>query len=223
MALRQHGPANLEGDTISDRPSFGNTGRYFFDRATARMFFDTGAAWTEITAVAESPLDRQIILTTTQFRKGATAPSDVTIGTTPTIPALRFAATNELLSILQVMPFNWDKTQDIELILIWSLVSTEINGDAISITVDYTATQFQATGEGIAKTSTQITDDLAVTTGEGLAIGDLYSHSITIAENDATNPLADADAVALEIHLTNLTGVASVDLVGACFNYKAPT
>jgi len=215
MALRQHGPSILEGDTIADRPAAGSIGRFFFDRATGITNFDDGSAW------VGPNIDRQIILSIEQFRKGATAPSDVTIGTTPTIPALRFAATNELLSLFEVMPLNWDNTQRVEVILIWSLVSTEINGDAISMTMDYTAPQTLTTGAGIAKTSTQLTDDRAVTTGEGLAIGDLYSQVFTLAAGDATNPLTSADTIAMEIHLTNLTGIASIDLVGACINYKA--
>lgn len=170
--------------------------------------------------LTSTDLTRQIVLVIDQFRKGATAPADVTIGTTPTIPALRFSATNELISLYQVMPFNWDQG-DIEVILIWSLVSTEINADAISTTLDYVAPIVLSTGNGLGKTSTQLTDNRAVTTGEGLAIGDLYSQIFTLLAADATNPLANAQGIGLELHLTNLTGVASVDLVGACINFTA--
>ena len=49
-------------------------------------------------------LRHQVIISADQFRKGATAPTDVTIGTTPTISAQRFAAVNELASTF--VPFS---------------------------------------------------------------------------------------------------------------------
>ncbi len=170
--------------------------------------------------LSNTELTRQIILTANQFRKGATAPTDVTIGTTPTVPALRFAATNELVSLFEVMPLNWDQG-DVEIILIWSLAAGEIDADQLSVTVDYTAPIDLSTGNGIAKTSTQLTDDLLVSTANGLAAGDIYSQTFTLLAADATNPLANAVGFALELHLTNLVGVASADLIGACINYTA--
>lgn len=171
--------------------------------------------------ISNTLLDRQIILTGNQFRKGATAPTDVTIGTTPTIAAQRFAATNELASIFDVLPFNIDLTQDLELILIWSLVSVQINNDTLNVTLDYTAPIINTTAAGIAKASTQLLGVTTVTTGNGLAVGDMYSMLFTLLAADATNPLANAAGIAAEIHLTNTTGVASADLVAACLNYKA--
>jgi hypothetical protein len=168
----------------------------------------------------DTALRRQIILTANQFRKGVTAPSDVTIGSTPTIPAQQFAATNELVSLFQAMPFNWDKG-DVDLVLIWSLAAVETNGDQLSTTLDYTAPIALSTGNGLAKTSTQLTNDLTVTTANGLAIGDVYSQTFTLSAADGDNPLANAIGIAIEIHLTNTVGVALVDLIGACISYAA--
>jgi len=171
--------------------------------------------------ISNTLLDRQIILTGEQFRKGVTAPTDVTIGTSPTIQAQRFDAVAELASTLEVLPFNIDLTEDIELILIWSLANIQINNDTLNVTLDYTAPILNSTANGIAKASTQLLGVTTVTTGNGLAVGDLYSMLFTMLAGDGTNPLANAAALAMEIHLTNVTGVIAADLVTGCLNYKA--
>jgi hypothetical protein len=169
-----------------------------------------------------SKADRQIVLTIDNFRKGASAPTDVTIGTTPTVPGLRFAATNELLSALIMLPFNVDTTVPIEIIFIWSLVSSETNSDTLDVTMDYNIIKAASTGDGLAKTSTQLTETTTVTTANGLAAGDIYAMIFSLDPDDADNPIEESSSgVAVEIHLTNITGVASADLVAACVNYKA--
>lgn len=165
-------------------------------------------------------LRRQLILTIEDFRKGGTAPTDVTVGSSPEIPAFRFDATDELISLLQVCPFNWDKG-DIDIILIWGLVAAQSDGDQLSVTMDYTAPRLRSTGGGVAKASTQATNDLTVTTAEGLAVGDLYDQVFTLDALDATNPLANAFGIDLDIHLTNLNGVAAADFMGACINFTS--
>jgi hypothetical protein len=170
--------------------------------------------------VSSQALSEQIIITGEQFRQGVTAPSDVTIGTTPTVDALQFNATNQLVSTFFVLPFNMDRTVDPELVLVWSLAATETNADELSITLDYTAPIDLSTGSGVAKASTQLTNNLPVTTANGLAIGDIYSQTFTFAAADATNPLANAIGLAIEFHLTNLTGVGIIDLLGACLGYE---
>jgi hypothetical protein len=170
--------------------------------------------------LSSQALSEQIIITANQFRSGVTAPSDVTIGTTPTVDALQFAATNELVSTFFPLPFNMDRTIDPALVLIWSLAATEVNNDQLSITLDYTAPIELSTGDGVAKASTQLTDDLTVTTANGLAIGDIYTQAFSFAVADATNPLANAIGLAIEFHLTNLVGVAVADLIGACLAYE---
>lgn len=170
---------------------------------------------------SDTLLQRQIILTGDQFRNGVTAPTAETVGTTPTIPVLRFDAIAELVSIFEAMPFNWDKTVDVQLVLIWSLVNAQSNGETLDVTMDYTAPQDNATGEGIAKTSTQVTGQVTVTTANGLAVGDLYTMTINLDRNDGDNPFSSADFMAMEFHLTNLTGVAAAHLVSGCINWRA--
>ncbi len=170
--------------------------------------------------VSSQVLSEQIIITAEQFRSGVTAPTVVTIGTTPTVDALHFDATAELVSTFFPLPFNMDRTVNPQLVLIWSLSATEVNADTLDITLDYTAPIDLSTGNGIAKASTQLTDSLSVTTANGLAIGDIYSQSFAFAVGDATNPLTSAIGLAIEFHLTNLTGVGEADLIGACFAYE---
>jgi hypothetical protein len=87
------------------------------------------------------------------------------------------------------------------------------------MTVDYTAPTL-TTAEGIAKTSTQVTGQFTAVTGR-LAVGDVYQMDITFDVSDATNPLANAVGLAVEFHLTNVTGVADIHLFDADFIYTA--
>ena len=164
-------------------------------------------------------LERALHLSGDQFRKGATAPTDVTIGTTPTIPALLFNATNELASLYHSLPADADLTQDIILRLQFSLSSIEVNLDTCDFTCDYTAVTL-VTAEGIAKASTSVTGQFTAVTGR-LAVGDLYEMDITFTAGDATNPLATAIGIAFEIHMTNVTGVADIHLIDGDFIYTA--
>ncbi len=169
--------------------------------------------------LSSDELVRTLHLSGEQFRKGVTAPTDVTIGTTPTVPALRFAATNELVSLYHSLPDEMDRTVDLIIRAQFSLVSVQLNGDTSDWTMDYTAPT-EVTAEGIAKASTQITASFTAVTGR-LAIGDMYEMDFTLAAADATNPLGSAIGVAFEIHLTNTTGVASIDLLDGDFIYDA--
>lgn len=164
-------------------------------------------------------LERTLHLSGDQFRKGATAPTDVTIGTTPTIPALLFDATNELASLYHSLPVDVDLTQDVILRLQFSLSSIEVNLDTCDFTCDYTAPTL-VTANGIAKASTSVTGQFTAVTGR-LAVGDMYTMDITFTAGDATNPLATAIGIAFEIHLTNVTGVADIHLVDGDFIYTA--
>ncbi len=172
---------------------------------------------------SEQQLTRSIVLTVDDYRKGATGPSDATVGTTPTIPVLLFNATNELLSLHTVMPINWDKAQDTSIDFVWSLSSVEVNLDVLSITIDYVTIKKNTTGAGIAKTSTQLIPTVTMTTANGLAVGDIYTMSATLAAADGSNGFGAGDDVTgfcFEFHLTNLTGVADIHFVGGCVNYK---
>jgi hypothetical protein len=179
---------------------------------------DTGTArWRILATVGH--LERALHLSGDQFRKGITAPTDVTIGSSPTVPALLFDLIVELASLYHSFPADLDRTQDVILRLQFSLSSAEVNLDTCDFTCDYTAPTL-LTAEGVAKASTQVTGQFTAVTGR-LAVGDIYIMDITFPAGDATNPLVDALGIAFEIHMTNVTGVADIHLIDGDFIYTA--
>lgn len=173
---------------------------------------------------SDQALTRSLNLSIGDFRKGVTAPNDVTIGTSPSVPALNFSSVGELLTAAIAMPADWDKSADCTLHSFWALSQAETNNDVLNITLDYVAPEENVTGAGPAKTSTQVTPSVTVTTANGLAIDDIYSVSATISEADANNGFSPGDAVAgfaFEIHLGNTTGVAEANLLGFRLDYQA--
>ena len=170
---------------------------------------------------SSTTLTRTIHLAGDQWRKGATAPTDVTIGTTPTIQALRFDAANELASLYHSLPIDRDTTTDVILRIQWALIGAETNGETLDVTCNYTAVIENSTGSGPGKASTSITGQTTVTTANGLATGDVYTIDITFLAADATNPLANAVGIAFEINLTNITGVIGMDGIDGDFIYEA--
>jgi hypothetical protein len=185
---------------------------------TIKVRYDTTDLRWRIIDKAAPPL-QTLHLSGDQFRRGVTAPTDVTIGSTPTIAALQFALVGELASLYHSFPEDLDRNHDITLRLQFSLAAVETNGDTCDFTCDYTAPTV-ATGAGIAKASTQVTGQFTAVTGR-LAIGDMYTMDITFPFADATNPIAVALGIAFEIHLTNTTGVGLIDLVDGDFIYTA--
>lgn len=175
---------------------------------------------TTLGAVASNTsLVRELRIPQTQFRKGATAPTDETVGTTPTVPALRFDAVAELATVVVHMPDDWDGG-GVDMRLLWRLVNAQTNGQTLDVTCDYVAATL-ATGAGFGKASSQITGQVTAVTGR-LAAGDLYEMILTFAAGDATNPLSKAvQAIAAEIHLTNVTGVAAAHLMAGKMRYTA--
>ncbi len=163
-------------------------------------------------------LVREQRISGTQFRKGATAPTDETVGTTPTVPVLRFDATAELATAVLEIPDDYD-SGDIEIVLLWRLVNGQANGETLDITCNYVAPTL-VTGAGLEKASTGITGLVTAVTGR-LAAGDLYEMTLTFAAADGTNPLASAVTLCAEISMTNVTGVAAAHLVGAVIRYTA--
>lgn len=168
--------------------------------------------------------ERNHVFDLSNFRKGATAPADSTLGTTPTVPTFYFSATNELISAYITLHEAWDKNFDIELELFWALATAQTNGDNLSVTLDYVVTKHDTTGQGPGKTSTQLTLNHQLTTAEGLAVGDLHPTIFTLAANDANNGFAPGDTsvgIGFEIHLTNVTEVADIHLLAGHLNYRA--
>ena len=170
---------------------------------------------------ANQVLTRSVHLAGDQFRKGVTAPTDVFIGTTPIIPALRFDAVAELASLYVALPADMDRTQNAILRLQFALIGAETNAETLDVTCNYTAALANSTGAGPAKASTSIVGQTTVTTANGLAAGDVYTMDITFIAGDASNPLANAVGIAFEINLTNITGVIGMDVIDGNLIYEA--
>ena len=167
---------------------------------------------------------RSIVLTADDFRAGATPPTDTTIGTTPTMAADQYNATGELSSIYIHMPKDWDKDSDCTFDLAVSLRANETTADELSWTLDYVAAKKNTTAAGLAKTSSSTTNATTVTTANGLATGDMYVSSFTLSKTDTNNGFGFGDKVigfGLEFHLTNVTEVADIDVVGGALNYTS--
>jgi hypothetical protein len=171
--------------------------------------------------LTDSPLIRAVHFDASEIGKGATAPTDATIGTTPAVPALLFDATNETAVIYISFRPDMDLTQDMTIKVQWALVNVQLNADQLDVTMDYVIPVVGTTGSGPDKASTQLTPTQQVTTGEGLAINDMYQLEATLSAGDATNPFAGGSAIALEFRLTNVTGVAAIHVLDADLEYVA--
>jgi len=170
---------------------------------------------------SDQVLTRAINFSGAQFGKGGTAPTDVLLGTSPEVPALLFDAIAETASVYTAFLPDMDLSQDITIRFQFALVNTQINGDVLSLTIDYVVPIAGTTASGPTKTSTQLTPTRTITTGEGLAVADVYEITATILAGDATNPLSGGVGIAIEIHLTNLTDVAAIHVLDADIEYTA--
>lgn len=165
-------------------------------------------------------LIRQVSISLADIQKGGTAPTDATINTTPTIPALLFDATNELANIVSKVPKEGsDFTSNPELHLFFALVNSQTNGETLDMTMDYVTGKI---GDNMAsKTSTQVTAQTTVTTANGLAAGNFYEIQFTMTAGDANNPFdSDSDYFSGEFHLTNVTGVAAIHMLSGHLEYE---
>jgi len=169
----------------------------------------------------DTQLNRVLNVNSAQWRKGATAPTEAIIGTTPETIVFLFDAVNEVGGIYFNFPEDMDKTQDIRLDIDFSLVNVQINNDVLNITIDYVAITKNSTGSGLDKTSTQVLSTEAVTTANGLAVNDVYILQITISAGDGNNPLANATGISIDIHLTNISGVAAIHAIDGHLHYAA--
>ncbi len=166
-------------------------------------------------------LTAQMRLSVTNFRKGGTAPSDSTLGTTPTVPTLLFTATNQLLSGSVPIPRDMDRSVNPQLTLQFALDVAESDSDTLDFTGDYIVTEHLAGDGGLVKASTQLTGSVTVTTAGGLVQGEVYELALTLNVGDATNPIgADSDDISFEVHLTNTTGVGRAHLFAGRFDYE---
>ena len=99
------------------------------------------------------------------------------------------------------------------------LVNNEINGDDINATMDYVVTVPESDDGGVAKTSSQATATIQLTTASGLLPGDPYELLFTLDPNDANNPLTANGSIGFEFHLTDILDISAIDMLGASVTY----
>lgn len=147
-------------------------------------------------------------------RDATNPPTAATKGTTPTVRGWLFDATNELASFTCRAPQGYSADADVKLRLLCILNQAETAGDDIDWTCNYVV-RAPGSAELVSDTSTAAT--VASDLGSTVADGSVHVVDLTLAYNDATNPIAAGDIIAAEISRTNLTNCGGVILVGAAF------
>lgn len=159
-------------------------------------------------------LNRHISIPIANLRKGSTAPNEVLRGTSPSVPALNFSSTAELVSTAFTIPENY-AGGDVTIHLKWALSQVQLSLDKLDVTMDYITV---ATLDNILKTSTMLARQTTVVSPK-LAIGDVYEMEFTLGQFTAANTIGAGKKIIFEIHLTNTTGVAEADLIEAHAEY----
>jgi hypothetical protein len=180
-----------------------------------------GTVW-QILGRSQETITRTARFGVSNLQKGATAPTDVLIGTTPSVGALLFDAVAELVSFNFIPPEDMDLTVDFTIDIHFALITGQTNLDVAAGTIDYIAYD-SANNEVLTKTSTQITATETITTAGGVAQDTSYVMQFTVDVSDATNPIdslvnGQAD---FEFHLTNVSPVTGIHVTGAHVIYTA--
>lgn len=167
-------------------------------------------------------LQRVIYINSNQWRRGATAPTETTIGTTPQTRVLLFDAINEVAGVYVNFPDDMDKTKDVRFDIDFCLVNAQTNNDVLSLTMDYVIISENSTGSGLDKVSTQVLATKTVTTANGLAINDVYIVQCPLSAGDANNPInGNVTGLSIDVHMTNVTGVIAMHAIDGHLHYTA--
>lgn len=146
------------------------------------------------------------------WTKGATPPTDATIGSSPATPAWLLDAVGESAVIKVKVPAGYSADADVKLRLAFALNVSETANDDLDITADVRVVEPNS-NEALDGTSTQYTGTVDI--GSNTAQYSVHEVEIDLTYNDATNPIAAGDWIAIEFHLTNVTGVAAALFLGA--------
>jgi len=222
-----HGDLDLGGDGTAKQlvnaraenlgahvtPSAGNLGRVYYHTGEEKALVVTTSAKREHLWSAKNTDYQRVELPIDSWGRDATNPPTVTaIGTTPTIRGWLFDATNEKAGIFVRVPQGYSGDADLKLRLFCLLNATETGGDDIDWTLNWES-RAPAANEPFGGTSTSAT--VAQDCPTNVTQYTSYMVDLTIDFDDATNPVAAGDLLALEIARTNLSTVAGVIVVGA--------
>jgi hypothetical protein len=192
-------------------PGAGNIGlfRHRTDTRQVRLVKDASTMATLVKADDGAYITKELPLES--WTLGGTAPAAATKGTTPAAPGLRFTSTSQKISRVVRVPAGFSGTADCKLRLYFALNAVESSGDDINVTCDMVSVT-KTTSEVLGQASTQYTGTVDI--GTATADGAIHVVDITLTYNDANNPIAAGDFIAVEISLTNLTSVADVLFLG---------
>ena len=72
------------------------------------------------------------------FKKGVTAPANVTVGTAPVVNGMKFTAITQRLGFTYMVPLDWDSTTDMQFMVMCAITSgSTLNvGDKINLQVE---------------------------------------------------------------------------------------
>lgn len=147
----------------------------------------------------------------------------------PTVRALLFDAIDQTVSVYVKMPSNWDTAVDVQVLLDVALVTSESNNDTINSEIDYTVTTSGDATDGLlTKSSTNIAVNTTVTTAGGLAPHNVHTINFTLPATGGSNPFptlpissTETGAITFEFHLTNLSQVTAIRLLGGMVQFGA--
>lgn len=141
-------------------------------------------------------VDKRVDLALEDLRKGSTAPTMDTIGTSPQVRGYKFDAVAEKLQLNIPIPTDYHEGS-IELHLVQALVNAEANGDNIDWKSDYVVVRDSrsSTGNGgggtVDQTSSSVTGQSEVVengSGNGIQAGTIYETVLEFDPSDADNP-----------------------------------
>ena len=186
------------------------------DTEQLRINIDAANVATIVTVPDGGYIQRELPLES--WTLGGTGPAAATKGTTPAVPGLRFTATNQKITRLVRVPAGFSGLDDVKIRVEMVLNQAESVGDDINLTLNY---EVRAVGEAFGGTSSSVTGTTDV--GSNNADGKRHTVEFTLPFDDADNPIAAGDLIAVEMTLTNTTTIGDVLFVGgeALFPFAA--
>lgn len=193
-------------------PASGQVGRLWQNSSSGLVKYVADASTAKVIVAAAITETIRTDLPLGSWTVGSTPPTATTKGTTPAVAGLLFDATAETAVCSVRVPAGYGGVSDLTLRTFWLLNVAETSGDDLDVTIDLVSIT-PGNNEAVTKTSTAATGttDIGANTAEGADV----TVDITLDYNDATNPIAAGDMLHMEMHLTNVTGVAAAIFVGA--------
>ncbi len=217
-SFQQMNDMRLENRGTAQAVSAANEGAVWLLTGDGEVYFvDNGvdnAVKKVIAVVAGTTVERKDIPLSPVGIPSSNPPTQVEIGTTPTIRGYLLDATNEKFTLTTRIPTNYSEDGDLTLVLRVLLNAAETANDDINVTADLVAF---ADTEAANKTSTQASVDHDI--GANNAQYDCHEVPITIDYDDANNPITPNDNLVVEVYLDSVASVAGVVLIGAHLQY----